>query len=260
MIKNLSLLFALAFGLFACAADNNTAQSEAQPAAPPAQFEEEPNLPDNTLSQKEAATGWKLLFDGKSADGWRGFQQEGMPSGWSVENGTLKASGQGGDAAGDILYGAQMFESFELTVDWKIAEGGNSGIFYHVREEERFSTPYETGPEYQIIDEENFPEPLEPWQVTGADYAMFEPSIPRLTKPAGEWNTSTITFTPQQATYTLNGRKTIGFYPNSIQWQINKKEGKWKDYPDYGKVREGYIGLQDHGSEVWFKNIKIREL
>jgi len=111
-----------------------------------------------------------------------------------------------------------------------------------------------------LIDQEGFSEPLEPWQSLGGDYGMFAPDFEGAMKSAGEWNTARIVFTEEKAQYFLNGKKTVEFTPWSEDWKKRKEEGKWKDFPDYGEARSGLIGLQDHGSFIWFKNIKIREL
>lgn len=203
---------------------------------------------------------WISLFDGQSADGWRGFNSETLPEGWVVEEGTLKSLGQGGDIGGDIVYGAREFENFELYIEWKISTAGNSGILYHVQEGEKYESPYETAPEYQLLDDIGYPDPLEDWQKLAADYAMYVAPADKPIKPAGEWNTSRIIFTPEKVTYFLNGIKVVEFVPWSEDWHKRRDEGKWKDYEDYGKAKTGYICLQDHGSFIWFKNIKIKEL
>ncbi len=216
--------------------------------------------PANTLTDAEKADGWMLLFDGTSTDGWRGFNEQSLPEGWLVENGTLTSLGKGGDIGGDIVYAPDAFGNFDLRLDWMLSEGGNSGIFYHVVEGGSYKAPYETAPEYQVIDDLNFPEPLEPWQQVGADYAMYLPDSGKPVKPAGEWNSSRIVFTPDSVIYCLNGEVTVRFVPWSEDWQQRKMEGKWKDYPDYGVARSGLIGLQDHGSVIRYKNIKVRKL
>ncbi len=213
--------------------------------------------------QKSSASqeGWISLFDGVSAQGWRGFNEDKLPDGWIVEDGTLKSLGKGGDIGGDIVYGDQVFEDFELYLEWKIGEGGNSGIFYHVVEGDQYKAPYETGPEYQLLDDIDFPQEVADWQQTGADYAMYpaDPAKKKI-KKAGEWNTSRIKFQKEKAEYWLNGEKVVEFVPWSDDWQKRRDSGKWTNMPDYGKAKKGYIGLQDHGSMVWFRNIKIRKL
>lgn len=204
---------------------------------------------------------WIYLFDGKDASGWRSFNGEKLPESWVIEDGTLKSLGKGGDIGGDIVYGKQAFDNFELSLEWKISEGGNSGIFYHVQEGEQYTAPYQNAPEYQLIDDLAFSGPLEDWQKLGADYAMY-PADPsqKIVKKAGEWNSSRIIFTNEKVEYWLNGKKVVAFVPWSDDWKKRRASDKWKDYPDYGKFKDGLIGLQDHGSFIWFRDIKIRKL
>ncbi len=222
--------------------------------------EEEVVLLDNQLSEDEKAAGWMLLFDGENVDGWRAFNGTEFPEGWVVEDGALKGLGQGGDIGGDIVFAPLDFSEFEMEFTWRIAEGGNSGVFYHVVESPQYKAPYETGPEYQVIDQEGFAEPLEDWQSIGADYGMYSPDLGDAVKPAGEWNHSKIIYTNEKVTYWLNGQKTVEFDPSSDDWKEKRNSGKWDEFPDYAKSRTGLIALQDHGSEVWFKTIKIRSL
>ncbi|MGW1454361.1 3-keto-disaccharide hydrolase [Salegentibacter agarivorans] len=207
---------------------------------------------------------WQYLFDGKNADGWRAYngeEGEGLPDGWIIENETLKSLGKGGDIGGDIVYEKKEFDEFELYLEWKISPEGNSGVFYHVIEDEKYDAPYFAAPEYQIIDQLGFPHELESWQSIGGDYGMYDPEYNEEDlKEIGEWNSSRIRFTNEKVTYWLNGEKTLEFEPWSEDWQKRKEEGKWKDFPDYGKAKSGLIGLQDHGSFTWFRNIKIKEL
>lgn len=218
-------------------------------------------LPDNSLSEDEKSAGWMLLFDGVNTDGWRAFNGDSLPPNWTVEDGALKGLGHdGGDVGGDIVFAPLEFEQFEMEFTWKIATGGNSGVFYHVVEDPKYAAPYYTGPEYQVIDQLGFPQPLEDWQSLAGDYAMYVPDFEGVVKPAGEWNVSKIIFTNEKAEYYLNGKKTVEFVPYSEDWKTKRNSGKWDDFPDYAISKSGLIALQDHGSEVWFKNIKIRTL
>jgi hypothetical protein len=216
---------------------------------------------DNKLTAAEKKAGWQLLFDGKSQKGWRKFNGTAFPSNWTIENGTLKCLGKAeGDTGGDIAYGADQFENFELSIDWKISPQGNSGIFYHAAEGPNYKAAYYTAPEYQLIDDVNYPEKLVDWQKTASDYAMYPAPSDKALKPAGEWNNTRIVFTPQKVEYWLNGKMTVSFVPWSEDWTKRRNSGKWDAFPDYGKTKTGLISLQDHGSPVWFKNIKIRKL
>ncbi|MCL3779790.1 DUF1080 domain-containing protein [Prolixibacteraceae bacterium JC049] len=215
---------------------------------------------DNELSSKEKRQGWVLLFDGQNTTGWRAFNGTKLPSGWKVENSMLMSLGKGGDIGGDIVFD-KPFKNFEFSVDWKISKGGNSGIFYHVQEGAQYKAPYQTAPEYQLIDDIGFPGNLEEWQQTGADYAMHnaDKSKKKL-YPVGQWNRSKIVFNNGHVEHWLNGEKIVEFEAWTPEWSKLKNEGKWKNHPDYGLSKEGLIGLQDHGSYIWFKNIKIREM
>jgi Domain of Unknown Function (DUF1080) len=150
-----------------------------------------------------------------------------------------------------------QYQDFELSVEWKISKAGNSGIMYHVTEE--FDAPYKSGPEYQIIDDEGFPEKLEDWQKTGANYAMHTTSS-RPTKPVGQYNLTRIVVKGAHVQHWLNGVKIVEFDMWTPDWKKRKESGKWKDAPGYGMAKKGFIALQDHGSEAWFKNIKIKPL
>ena len=211
---------------------------------------------------------WIYLFDGKTTDGWRGYNSEVMPPGWIVKNGVLafetkrrlESEYKGGR---DIIYVKEEFENFELYLEWKISKGGNSGILYHVKE--GYNGPYEASPEYQLIDDLKWGEvnnsSLENWQKTAADYAMYDAEQTKnLIKPAEEWNSSKIIFTPSKVEHWLNGQLVLSFIPWSEYWNKRKERGKWKEFPDYGKYKKGFIALQDHDSSLSFREIKIKKL
>jgi len=213
---------------------------------------------DNTLSKAEKQQGWKLLFDGKTKDGWRYYQNKSTEA-WEASNGTLHSKGSVANYSSihvDLMTKDQ-YENFDLSIDWKISSKGNSGILYLVTED--YNGAHLSGPEYQIIDDINFPEKLEDWQKTGANYAM-NPAPAAEPKPVGEWNNTRIIVNKGHVEHWLNGKKIVEYEMGSEEWKKNKMNGKWKDAPGYGLAKKGYIALQDHGSEAWFKNIKIREL
>ncbi len=220
----------------------------------------EKDAPHNQLTESQKSDGWELLFDGTTLDNWRDYNGEELTGPWFVENGTIQAKGGGGDASGYIVT-KKEYENFELTWDWKIAAEGNSGILYHVVENQKFKVPYVTAPEFQLIDDEGFTSPLEDWQKTAADYAMHttDPAKTNI-KPAGEWNTSKILFDNGHVEHWLNGEKVIEFEAWTDDWHERKNSGKWADAPEYGLAKKGLICLQDHGSAAWFRNVKIKEL
>ncbi len=200
------------------------------------------------------------LFDGKTLAGWHGFNKTGEVKNWTVMDGALVCLGAAKDAHGGDLVSDKQYSNFELTWDWKVDKGSNSGVMYHVIEDKKYQAPYETGPEYQVMDDIGFPEKLEDWQLAGADYAMFPANEKKKLKPVGEWNSSKIIYNNGHVEHWLNGEKIVEFDRNSEAWKKQRAEGKWKDYPDYAKVTTGHIALQDHGNKAYYKNIKIKEL
>jgi len=210
---------------------------------------------DNSLTNAEKKAGWKLLFDGNTTDGWRTYKNAADDS-WEVVDGQLHCKQAGVQHRADLVTRDQ-YGSFELAFDWKVDKGTNSGVLYHVLE--THDGPYETGPEYQLIDDEGYPEKLEAWQKSGADYAMHPP-LKVAGKPQGEYNHSRILVKGDHVEHWLNEVKVADFKAWGPEWQQLKANGKWKDYPDYGSAKNGHIDLQDHGGGVWFKNIKIRVL
>jgi hypothetical protein len=234
-------------------------------------------------SSHEKPEDWIVLFDGTSIDGWRAYNGDTLPPGWKIVDKVLtfktkQILEEDYDYKGsrDIIFGVEKFDNFELYVEWKIPIGGNSGIFYHIKE--GYNGPSEISPEYQLIDDQNYadihdlvdyntsvgfenPSELHPLQQTASDYAMYsaDPSQKKL-NPAGNWNSSKIMFTSEKVEYWLNGNVVLSFVPWSEDWNSKKNSGKWDSLPDYGKFKTGYIGFQDHGSDLWFRNIKIKKI
>lgn len=241
-----TLLFVFPFIFLACNfLDNNSAEKVVT------------GKYNNSLTPQEEENGWKLLFDGKTTNGWRAFSQPDMNKGWIVKDDCLYSLGKGGDIGGDILT-TEMFEDFDLSLEWSISEAGNSGILFHVLEG-NYPAVYVTGPEYQILDDVGYPDKLEEWQKAGANYAMHIAEKKTL-KPVGEFNTSRIVVKDANVEHWLNGEKIIEYELWTDDWKNRVQESKWKDYPFYGLARKGYISLQDHGSIVKYKNIKIKDL
>jgi hypothetical protein len=218
-----------------------------------------PSLP--SLTDAEKAEGWKLLFDGQTLNGWKIFKDR-KNNTWEVENGTLhckalnEAVKGNGDERSDIMT-TEEFANFELAFDWKIAAQGNSGVMFRVTEE--FDQPYYSGAEYQLIDDTGYPGKLTEKQKTGANYDMHAVEKKNL-NPVGEWNASKIIANGNQVEYWLNGEKTVEYEIGSPDWKKRKEDSKWKEWKGYGVSPKGHIDFQDHGNEVWFKNVRVRTL
>lgn len=199
---------------------------------------------------------WISLFDGQSMTGWRFFKNRENNS-WEIKDATLHCKSENeADKRSDLIT-KDKYKDFELSLQWKIAKGSNSGIMYRVSE--KYDAPYLTGPEYQLIDDRGYPEALTPKQKTGADYDML-PAGNSPIKPAGEWNQTKILVKGNHVEHWLNGVKLFEFEQFSDEWLKRKENSKWKDEKGYGAVKKGYICLQDHGGEIWFKEIQIRKL
>ncbi|MGE0771553.1 MAG: DUF1080 domain-containing protein [Cyclobacteriaceae bacterium] len=216
----------------------------------------EPEDTNNQLTEAQKAEGWTLLFDGKSMDGWKFFK--GRPAnGWKVENGTLHCvAADSADERNDIMTEKQ-YTNFELALEWKIANQGNSGIIYRATEE--FDQPYQSGPEYQLLDDVGYPGTWTEKNMTAANYDMHAPQNKNL-KPVGEWNSTRILVNGNHVEHWLNGSKVVEYELQSEEWKKLKEGSKWKDATGYGMASSGHITLQDHGGEVWFRNIMIKEL
>lgn len=218
-----------------------------------------PEPEQNILSEDEVGQGWKLLFDGKTFNGWRNFGADTL-AGWVIDSGSLLALGQGGDHANDIIT-EEQFQNFELSVEWKTSQGGNSGIFFNAVEDTSVEAIYEIAPEYQIIDEITWEgEALSEGQKAAACYDMYFAKADKKLMPVGEWNTSKIIVNNGNVEHWLNGEMVVGYQMWTPEWDSLKSVRKWKDFPMYGTAKMGHIGLQDHGKKTWFRNIKIRTL
>jgi len=215
-----------------------------------------PAFPSPAHSQAaKGDAGWKILFDGKSTENWRGYRSNSFPSrGWVIDNGCLKV--QAGVGGGDIVT-KQKYENFELELDWKVAPGGNSGVMYRVSEEA--GAPYETGVEYQLLDDANHPDGQNAMTSAGSAYALYAPSQ-KVVKPAGEFNHSRILVNGNHVEHWLNGVRIVQYEFGSDDLKSKIAKSKFRDLPTFAKVRSGNIDLQDHGNDVWFCKIRIREL
>ena len=208
----------------------------------------------NTLTPEERAAGWRLLFDGKTTAGWRGWKMDSMPSGWQVVDGTLKRV----KPAADIVT-KEKFKNFELSLEWNIAKNGNSGIFYRASEDPDDNAIYWSAPEMQVLDDAGHPDGQSRLTAAGADYGLY-PSPPGVVKPAGQWNQVRLLVNGNHVEHWLNGVKVVTYELGSPDWEAKVKASKFASHPRYGRNAEGYIGLQEHEYPVSVRNIKIRVL
>jgi len=219
----------------------------------------------NKLTGKEKKAGWVLLFNGKDFTGWRQCNGTEMPKNWIIEDNAMKIftapdkkPGQGSN--GDIIYAPKKFRNFELSVDWKTSKMGNSGIFFNIREVPG-KPIYYAAPEVQVLDNIDATDNKLANHLAGSLYDML-PADPKTVKPAGEWNTIVITVKDGKVTHTQNGVKVVEYTLWTPEWDAMVANSKFKTFPGFteGISKEGFIGLQDHGYDIWFRNIKIREL
>jgi hypothetical protein len=219
---------------------------------------QEKNGGANTLTDAEKKAGWTLLFDGKSLSGWRAYKkQDSSGTRWRVEDGmlTLPATRDAGAPEMDLIT-TDTYEQFELTWDWKVAPGSNSGLKYFILEDQNSAI----GHEYQLIDDERHADAkIGPHRQTAAFYDVL-PAADRPLKPAGEWNTSRIVVRGQTVEHWLNGKKVLQYELNSPTLNAAIEKSKFKGIERFGKRQNGHILVQDHGDQVWFRNIKIRRL
>lgn len=217
----------------------------------------------NILTEVEKNEGWKLLFDGKTANGWRKFKSDKVPAAWTINNEAIsfdpskKIKGQP-ETGGDLVTDAE-FENYELSLEWKIQACGNSGVIFNVQEGETHDAVWKTGPEMQVLDNTCHPDAKISKHRAGDLYDLI--SCNRETvKPAGQWNLAKIISNQGRYEFWLNGVKTVEFVMNNPEWELLVATSKFKDMPDFGKFTKGHIALQDHGDQVWYRNIKIKEL
>ncbi len=216
-----------------------------------------------------------VLFDGKTFEGWRGYNRQDVPGAWTIEDGCIKINGSGrGEAGaengGDIIFD-KKFSNFELTFEWRVAEGSNSGVFYLAQEVPN-QPIYISAPEYQILDNANHPDAklgINGNRQSASLYDMIA-AVPQNAKPFGEWNTGKILVYKGTVAHFQNGENVLEYHLWTPQWKEmldNSKFSKIKWPIAYdllincgGDNKEGYIGLQDHGDDVWYRNIKVKEL
>lgn len=210
---------------------------------------------DNTVTDAEKKDGWELLFDGKTLAGWHSYlNQDG--GGWQVVDGMIFLDK---GVNGPSLVTDSEYSDFHLKADWKISEGGNSGIMFAVKEEPQFERDYHTGPEMQVLDNASHPDAKIIKHRAGDLYDLIS-SSPETVKPAGEWNTAEIVVKDSTLEFILNGSTVVRTTLWDDAWKKLVEGSKFKAWPSFGTFQTGRITLQDHSDRVWYKNIKLRKL
>jgi hypothetical protein len=206
-----------------------------------------------TLAAEQRAAGWRLLFDGRTTAGWRGYKSETVPAGWHVVDGTLSKE----TGTGDIITRDQ-FGNFELAFDWKLGPEGNAGVFYRGTEE--YDHIYWSAPEYQLLDDALAADGKSRLTAAGAAYALY-PAPAGIVKPANQWNSSLIVVQGARVQHWMNGQKLLEYDLWSPDWEAKVKASKFGEWPHYGRAQRGYIGIQgDHNGALALRNIRIRPL
>jgi len=235
--------------------------------------------PPNELTATELNAGWQLLFDGRTLVGWRGLGYDTVPTAhWVVENGAIKkiASGDaprvadGRPLVGGDLMTVDSFADFELSFEWKVTPGANSGVKYNVSEAMSMAqggagtqggpTHSALGFEYQILDDDRHEDGKLPTHRSAALYDLIAPNEKKHVRPVGEWNRSRIVFRGNHGEHWLNGQKVVAFELGTARMDSLLAASKYKTIPRFGERRRGHIVLQDHGDEVYFRDIKVRPL
>lgn len=230
----------------------------ATPAAKPAIAQGKGAAP-NMLTKQERAKGWTLLFNGRDLSGWRSFGGGAPSSTWAVRDGALTLTSDNGKMSGGDLVTAENYGAFELTVDWKVERGGNSGVLYLARKEPQTTQVYETGLEMQVLDDAGHPDGKIPSHRAGALYDLTVPPA-GVAHPAGSWNHARLLVERGRLRQWLNGTLTADVPFGNDEWRTKVAGSKFAKMPLFGTFGSGVISLQDHGEPVAYRNIKLRRL
>lgn len=219
--------------------------------------------PPNTLTPEERAAGWELLFDGETPEGWRGYNQDTFPEkGWRIEDNALHVldSGDPSGLGGDIIT-TETYDDFVLKLEWKISEGGNSGLFYRALEQPGIAI-YWSAPEMQLLDNVNHPDADRGENGNRKAGSLYDliPADPQPFTGHGEWQEVMIVANGPHIEHWFNGKKVLEYELWTPEWYEMIRDSKFADHPAFGDLHEGHIGLQDHGTRASFRNIMIKEL
>lgn len=236
-------LLAIAFIISSCMADKKSSES--------------------TKEDSESPSEWISLFDGETFTGWEMYGEEPFTEHWAIVDGTIscnQGAGESNTGFNRSVMTVQDFGNFELELEYKIAKGGNSGVFYHVVEKPEWGHDYSSGPEFQILDDEFSRSESEPYKMVAASYAMYPAAATKKPNPFMQWNKIKIIYNNGHVEHWLNGEKVLEFEEGSEDWLAKKAAGKWAGADSYAASQTGRISLQNHGDEVYYRNIRIKEL
>jgi len=218
-------------------------------------------VPGDQAMAEQTAGEWIELFNGNDLDGWRSYNGDTPNAAWIVEDGAivLDVDDDTEEMTGGDLISERQFENFELELEWKLSEGGNSGIFYRVREMPEHDVAYLTGIEMQVLDDDRHIDGGEPKTSAGACYALYPPTAD-VVRPVGQWNSVRLLVDDGHVEHWLNGQKVVEYVIGSDDWNERVAASKFADWEHFARYPRGHIALQDHTDRVWFRNIRIREL
>ncbi|MGH8166028.1 MAG: 3-keto-disaccharide hydrolase [Woeseiaceae bacterium] len=204
---------------------------------------------------------WKVLFNGRDLDGWHSYGETTVNPGWIVEDGAivLDVGEDTTEMTGGDLITNEQYENFELELEWKLTEGGNSGVFFGVQEIPEHEVAYETGIEMQVLDDDVHQDGKVPETSAGSCYALYAP-VGKELRPVGEYNSVRLVVRDGHVEHWLNGKQVVEYVIGSDDWKERVAKSKFADWEHFARYQEGHIGLQDHSDRVWFRNIRIREL
>jgi len=244
MFRTLTVLAISALSLSAC---SSSKKSGSEAVAP------------NTLSKKEIKEGWQLLFDGSSTNGWHTYGKSTVGSSWKVVDGTLHFDASDNSGGGDIVTN-ESFENYHLLLEWKISLNGNSGVIFNVQDDPaKYPETWHTGQEMQVLDNDGHPDGKIYKHRAGNLYDLIASTTDPV-KPVGEWNTAEIIQNRGKLELRLNGVTTVSTTEGDDTWKALIAGSKFKDKPVFGTIFSGKLALQDHGNNVWYRNIKIQKL
>ena len=249
-MKRLAIIGCSILALTACKNENKETEAENMDT-------------QESVAMQEEEHEWQELFNGEDLQGWKAYNKDSISSQWKVEDGVIAFAPSAEEReSSENLITEDEFENFEMSFEWKISEGGNSGVMWAVQEDEKYAEPYLTGPEIQVLDNQKHPDAKNgPNRTAGALYDMVPPSEDA-TKPAGEWNKETIYINHEEnkGWVELNGTRVTEFPVHGEEWEEMVKKSKFSEWEGFGANRSGHIALQDHDDKVWYRNIKIKEL